>query len=366
MPSTLHRKAGLFPLGPRLEYYNHTSGLSVFDVLHGDSAYYPTLRVQHTDTMEVAVRGGLRCLQTLRKLQLCGNKLRSKGAKTLLVALRGHPALTQLSIRTNLLHDSVARFVAALLDSSPITDLDLSDNKLGSKGVRVVAQAGARLEELDVGGAEKVLGSSKLFLASVSALGRTCVNLSELTLHVLVDCIVLKNKGAAALASGVIPVANALTSLSAQCCEIGDKGMCDLIRAVGAHGTLVLRACGNKGTHSTKMARLIAAHLYARSTRRFWTTWTFALPLAKTMTSVSSLTRSAAEATQRLRWLGTVVVVVAATRRLRQQWRRAGRDFEEAVVQREEWGEGAIFIELCCDATIRKGIYFILLRVRSY
>ena len=85
---------GLFPLGPRLEYYNHTSGLSVFDVPHGDSAYYPTL--QHTDTMEVAVRGGLRCLQTLRKLQLCGNKLRSKGAKTLLVALRGHPALTQL------------------------------------------------------------------------------------------------------------------------------------------------------------------------------------------------------------------------------------------------------------------------------
>ena len=333
---------GLFPLGPRLEYYNHTRGLSVFDVLHGDSAYYPTL--QHTDTMEVAVRGGLRRLQirsqlgrtsracerihgfvadsllnhldlsyarlgsrqvrlltsglsgvgvglvslklaecrigrrgaamlakgwlrgntTLRKLQLCGNKLRSQGAKTLLVALHGHPALTQLSLRTNLLHDSVARFVAALLDSSPITDLDLSDNKLGSKGVNVMAQAGAKLEELDVGGAVKVRGSSKLFLASVRTLGRTCVNLSELTL----DCIVLKDKGAAALASGVIPVANALTSLSVQCCEIGDKGMCDLIRAVGAHDTLVLRACGNKGTH--KMARLIAAHFRRATVCPFW------------------------------------------------------------------------------------------------
>ena len=90
----------------------------------------------------------------------------------------------------------------------------------------------------------------------------------QCTSSLTLDC---SNKGAAALASGVIPVANALTSLSAQCCEIGDKGMCDLIRAVGAHGTLVLGACGNKGTHSTKMARLIAAHFRRATVCPFYT-----------------------------------------------------------------------------------------------
>lgn len=183
------------------------------------------------DDWAVAIAEALEFNSCLVSLALVGNKITSIGGSRLAQAVSRHPTLTSVALGGNRLGDDAAfAFAQALSQSSTVVILNLtagvdkevtqeSEARIGPSGIRSIAMSLSRILELDVSGQ----------------------NLSD---------------AGAAYLSSALATSIPLTFLAVDANDIGDRGICDLTRALFSMETKLrsLRIASNAGTDTSAFA----------------------------------------------------------------------------------------------------------------